>query len=61
MTDLACELLHGFHKGILLDLDEIIKGGNAAETSRPPIPFAVGNLQAVVFSGTVNIVRVGQK
>ena len=55
MTDLACESLHGFHKGIFLDFDKIIKGGNTAKTSRPPIPFAVGNLQAVVFSGTVNI------
>lgn len=52
---LPCENFHGFHKVIFLDLDEIIEGGIAAETSRPPIPFAVGNLQAVVFCGTVHI------
>ena len=49
------ENFHRFHKVIFLDLDEIIEGRIAAETSRPPIPFAVGNLQAVVFCGTVHI------
>ncbi len=33
----------------------IAQGRNAAETSRPPIPFAVGNLQAVVFFGAIYI------
>ena len=41
---LSRENFHGFHKVIFLDLDEIIEGRIAAETSRPPIPFAVGNL-----------------
>ena len=41
---LPCENFHGFHKVIFLDLDKIIEGRIAAETSRPPIPFAVGNL-----------------
>ena len=52
---LSRENFHGFHKVIFLDLDEIIEGRIADETSRPPIPFAVGNLQAVVFCGTVHI------
>ena len=52
---LSRENFHGFHKVIFLDLDEIIEGRIAAETSRPPIPFAVGNLQTVVFCGTVHI------
>ena len=41
---LSSENFHGFHKVIFLDLDEIIEGRIAAETSRPPIPFTVGNL-----------------
>lgn len=49
------ENFHSFYKVIFLDLDEIIEGRIAAETSRPPISFAVGNLQAVVFCGTVHI------
>ena len=52
---LSRENFHGFHKVIFLALDKIIEGRIAAETSRPPIPFAVGNLQAVVFCGTVHI------
>ena len=52
---LSRENFHGFHKVIFLDLDEIIEGRIATETSRPPIPFAVGNLQAIVFCGTVHI------
>ena len=41
---LSRENFHGFYEVIFLDLDEIIEGRIAAETSRPPIPFAVGNL-----------------
>ena len=41
---LSRENFHGFHKVIFLDFDKIIEGRIAAETSRPPIPFAVGNL-----------------
>ena len=51
----TCEHFHGFHKAILPDLNEIIKGRNTAETSRPPVPLTIGNLQAVVFFRAIDI------
>lgn len=54
---LPCEDFHGFHKTVLFDFHQIVKGRIAAEAPRPPVPFAVGNLQAVVFCGAVHIGR----
>lgn len=51
----TCEHFHGFHKAILSDLNEIIKGRNTAKTSRPPVPLTIGNLQAVVFFRAIDI------
>ena len=41
---LSCKNFHGFYEVIFLDFYQIVEGRIAAETSRPPIPFAVGNL-----------------
>ena len=49
------EDFHGFHKAVFLNFHQIIKGGIAAEAPRPPVPFAVGNLKAIMLSGTVHI------
>ena len=51
----TCEGFNRFHKAAISDLDEIVQSGNAADTSLPPVPFAVGDLQAVVFLGAVDI------
>lgn len=37
------------------DFDKVIEGGFAPDTSRPPHPFSVGNLQAVVGSCGVGV------
>jgi hypothetical protein len=54
---LPCEGFHGFHKAVFLDFHQIVEGRIAAEAPRPPVPFAVGNLQAVMFGGTVDVRR----
>ena len=51
------EDFHGFHKAVFPDFHQVIEGRVAAEAPRPPIPFAVGNLQTVVFCGAVHIGR----
>ena len=43
------------------NLDEIIKGCSAPDTSGPPHPFPVGNLQTVMFSCTVGVATDSDK
>jgi len=49
------EDFYGFHKAVFHDYHQVIEGRVAAEAPRPPVPFTVGNLQAVVFCGAVHI------
>ena len=50
-----------FDKTQFLNLDEIIKGSSAPDTSGPPHPFPVGNLQTVMFSCTVGVATDSDK
>ena len=52
---------HRFNKAQFLNLDEIIKGSSAPDTSGPPHPFPIGNLQAVMFSRTVSVATNSDK
>ena len=49
----AYDDLHGLHKGDALDLYEIIQGGAPADATGEPVPFAVGDFEAVMLTGTV--------
>ena len=47
--------LHGLHKRAALDFDKIVQRAVSADPTGKPAPFAVGNPQAVMFPGTVDI------
>ena len=46
---------HGLQKGIAVDLDEIVQRAVTAGPARKPAPFAVGNPQAVMGPGAVDV------
>ena len=46
---------HGLQKGIAVDLDEIVQGAGSADATGKPAPLAVGDPQAVVGLGAVDV------
>ena len=45
--------LHGLHKRDALDLYEIVQGRASPDATGKPVPFAVGDFEAVMLTGTV--------
>ena len=49
--------LHGLHKRTALDFDEVVQRAVPSEPLRKPAPFPIGNAQAVMFLGAVDVAR----
>ena len=47
--------LHCLHERTALDFDEVVQRAVTADPTGKPAPFAIGNTQAVVFPGAVDI------
>ena len=46
---------HGLQKGIAVDLDEIVQRAGPADSAGKPAPLAIGNPQAVMGFGAVDV------
>ena len=49
------DTLHGVQKGNTLHCCQIVQRICAADTTRPPAPFSIGDFQAVVGAGGIGI------